>query len=30
MKADGAITFDWQNTHSSLSEVEQTSEGLVA
>jgi hypothetical protein len=30
LKVDGAITFAWQNTHSSLSEVEQTSEGLVA
>ncbi|HET7093092.1 MAG TPA: DUF1326 domain-containing protein, partial [Thermomicrobiales bacterium] len=30
LKAEGAISFEWQNTHSSLSEVEQTSEGLVA
>jgi len=30
LKVDGAITFAWQNTHSSLSDVEQTSEGLVA
>jgi hypothetical protein len=30
LKANGAIKFDWHNTHSSLSDVEQTSEGLVA
>jgi hypothetical protein len=30
LQADGAIKFDWHNTHSSLSHVEQTSEGLVA
>jgi len=30
LKSTGAIKFDWQQTHSSLAEVEHTQEGLVA
>jgi len=30
LKSTGAIKFDWQKTHSSLADVEQTDKGLVA
>jgi hypothetical protein len=30
LRSTGAIKFDWQNTHSSLAEVEHTDKGLVA
>lgn len=30
LKSNGAIRFEWQKTHSSLAEVEQTDKGLVA
>ena len=30
LRVDGGIKFDWHDTHSSLSIVDQTSEGLVA
>lgn len=30
LKSNGAIKFEWQKTHSSLAEVEQTDKGLVA
>ena len=30
LKGNGPIKFDWQNTHSSLAEVEHTDQGLIA